>query len=119
MSIIQNLGISFYNLMEEGSVTKLAKSSINDPIIYFISQIKEIETINGIINELNNAMTGNPILDEVISLEDEVAIIRTDGIAFLDYECENIIYPLYPLNDFQQLCIAWRDFLNTPPYHDS
>lgn len=110
MSIIQDLGISFYNLKEEGTITKIAKSSINDPTIYFIAQIKDIETIDEILIDLNNAINGNPITNEVLSLEDEVAIIRTDGVAFLDYEVQNIIYPLFPLNDFKELCEAWRVF---------
>ena len=117
MSVIQNLGISFYNLKEEGSISKIAKSSINDPTINFITQIKDIETIDEIIIDLNNAINGNTINDEVISLEDEVAIITNNGIAFMDYEVENIIYPLYPLYDFKELCEAWRNFLNTPPYN--
>lgn len=117
MSIINNLGISFYNLKDDGFILKLAESSIKDPTIYFISQIKDIKTIDKIITNLNNAINNISIDDDTICLEDDVAIITNEGIAFMDSEVENVIYPLYPLSDFKELCEAWRDFLNTPPYH--
>jgi len=82
MNAVQKYKIEFLNLKEEGIITKVAKSLIKDPTIYFIAQIKDVETMDLILNDVKNAIDGNQIEDETISLENEVAIITAKGIAF-------------------------------------
>lgn len=119
MNAVQKYKIKFLNLREDGTITKTAKSLIKNPTIYFIAQIKDLETIDSILNEVKNTIAGNQIEDETISLENEVAIITNKGIAFLDETFENIIYPLFPLLEFKELCEAWKKILNKTPYHGS
>ena len=46
-----------------------------------------------------------------------IAFVTANGIEYWDNEGINLLPPLCPLQDFKEMLVAWRDFLQTPPLH--
>ena len=125
MSIIEQYNIQFKNVKSDGWREKIAVSDpvtdgIHDFVLSHITTFKNPETIQEFIDNVDKALVGNFNLidDPDVSNNFNVAFITADGVEFWDEEYQNIIPPLYSLEHFKEILIAWKLFLETPPYDD-
>lgn len=118
MSIIDDRGIKFINKVVDSHNYKITNDV--DPDMGFISSYKSITTIDRILDEINLTISGKFNIDESdISTEaGGIALITPEGIEFWDYNVENLM-GVCPLNEFKELLIAWKEFLQSPPLDKS
>lgn len=116
MSIITDRGILFINKVLDGYSYKQTNNV--DPDMGFISSYKSVETIDRILNKIDLTISGQLNIDDRdISTDDGgIAFVTTEGIEFWDMNVENVV-GICPLNEFKELLIAWKDFLQSPPFH--
>ena len=118
MDILKKRGIKLVNKEVAGCNYKCSNGV--DADIGFIVEYRHIDAINEIIDDIDKALVGNfdQIGNDFIGTDaGGIAFITPNGIEFYDEDGKNILPPLCPLNEFKDLLIAWRDFLNTPPYN--
>ena len=117
MSAIETRNIKFINKTVYGEVYKSTEGTDGD--MDFIKFFEDSDTINETIAKIDQALNGHfdLIEDTDISNGIDAAFIRANGIEYWDEKLENAFSPLCPLQDFKELLIGWRDFLQTPPFH--
>jgi len=83
----------------------------------FISTYRNVTTIDRVLNRINLTISGQFDIDESdISTDDGgIAFITPNGIEFWDDNAENVL-GICALNEFKELLIAWKIFLQSPPF---
>ncbi|MFL9838700.1 hypothetical protein ABS768_14405 [Flavobacterium sp. ST-75] len=118
MDILKKRGIKLVNKEVEGFNYKCSNGV--DPDAGFIVEYRHIDTINEIIDDIDKALSGNYDLmtnNDISTDGGGIAFITPNGIEFYDEDGINVLPPVCPLDEFKDLLIAWRDFLNMPPYN--
>jgi hypothetical protein len=112
--------IYFVNDLSEGYVEKRASSRSTDRNILHLHYFKDVETVSEIIADLDKALSGNFDLidDPDLTASIYVASITPTEVVFYDDDVENII-ETSSLEDFKESAVAWKEFLQTPPFHGS
>lgn len=121
MSIIEDQKIRFVNMISFDSIYKAVDwqfDNLHSVAICHISQFKDVETVDEIIGDVSLAIEGQleAIEDTDVSNELQFAFIIADGIEFWDDEVSHVQF-IYPLAEFKEMLIAWRDFLTSKPFN--
>lgn len=118
MSIIQNRGIKFINKITNGYVSKITNGI--DPDIGFISNYRNIDLIDGVLDKINLTISGqfNSINNDISTDAGGIAFVTPDGIEFWGDDAEEILGTC-PLIEFKELLIAWKTFFQSPPFDRS
>ena len=118
MGLIQDRGIEFINKVIDGYNYKGTNNV--DPDMGFISSYKSIESVDRILNEIDLTVSGRFNIDESdISTEaGGIAFITPEGVEFWDYDVKEF-YGICPLQEFRELLIEWKVFLQTAPFDRS
>ncbi|NNT72146.1 hypothetical protein HKT18_07970 [Flavobacterium sp. IMCC34852] len=109
--------VEFINEFEGGIIEKIALTSEAEWIFSFINTYKDICDVEILIEDIDNALNGRNIKNTDISTNDEIVFLSKDGIEFWDEEGKKMI-AVYPLMDFKERLLIWRNFLKTPPFHE-
>lgn len=116
MGILKKRGIKLLNKEVKGYNYKCSNGV--DVDMGFMVEYTHIDTINEIVEDIDKALAGNfdQIGNDFIGTDaGGIAFITPNGIEFYDDDGKNILPPVCPLDEFKDLLIMWRDFLNTPP----
>ena len=115
-SIINQYKISFQNRVEDWEnfgkeINKIINTN-NEPLTNFLICWSSVSEINeSLLPDINEALAHPNV--EINSDSPPVNIVMSDNsVDFYGYE--GYINSI-PLQDFKEIVIGWRDFLNTPP----
>ncbi|AXG74807.1 hypothetical protein DVK85_11430 [Flavobacterium arcticum] len=118
MDILEKRGIKFINEISYGRVRK-CHYGLDSDMGYIVSYNSK-NTLERIIQDIDLTLSGkfDLIDDPDISNYMYTAYITPQEIEYWDDYGNNIIGTC-PLEDFRELVIRWKDFLETPPFDRS
>jgi len=117
MSIIEDKKVEFFNQTIDGSVIK--RGTMEDfAYLDHIVDFTDTDTVQEIIDDLDLAINGDfpSIVDNDITNDFQIAFITSSAVEFYDKN-GTTVSGTCGLQDFKNLCVAWLNFLNTPPFN--
>ncbi|MEO7213981.1 hypothetical protein [Mucilaginibacter sp.] len=120
MGIIESNGIYFVNHVLHGYVHKYGSSRNGDVDIEHLNFFKNADTLSEIISDVGKALAGEFDLINDPDLTNNIAIAEITPTEIVYYDCYGKdIIAKSSLEDFKEKAIAWRLFLQTPPFNGS
>ena len=117
MDILEKRGIKFINEVSYGRFKKCCYGVDSD--MGSITSYNSIGTLERIIRDIDLTLSGKfDSIDPDISNEIGIIFITPQGIEYWDDDAQNIV-ATRPLEDFKELVIRWKAFLESPPFNRS
>jgi len=118
IGLTQDRGIEFINKFIDGYNYKGTNGVDSD--MGFISFYRDISVIDYIIGNIDTTLKGQfaTINDDISNEAGDIAFITPEGIEFWDDEAKHVV-GICSLQEFRELLIAWKSFLQTPPFDGS